>query len=65
VAFFLDESQINKPPLNPTMVPVDLLEGRKGFDMRDLHSYSLIEPEYKVTPERFAAKKESTSKVTK
>ena len=29
---------------------MDILEGRKQFDMRRLHSFALLEPEVKVIP---------------
>ena len=50
-AFFLDESQLNNMPKNPVMQKVDLLEecsAKPEFDMRQLHSYSLLEPTTKL-----------------
>lgn len=49
IAFFLDEKQLNELPPNPTQ-KMDILEGRKQFDMRRLHSFALLEPEVKVLP---------------
>ena len=34
------------------MLAVDLLEGRKGFDMRQLHSFCLIDPDKKIAPNK-------------
>ena len=49
IAFFVDEKQLNELPKNPTQ-KMDLLEGRKQFDMRKLHSFALLEPGVKVIP---------------
>jgi hypothetical protein len=50
IAFFLDESQLSEIPVNPLSQKVDILEGRTQFDMRQLHSFSLLEPSNKVIP---------------
>lgn len=49
IAFFVDEKQLHELPKNPTQ-NMDILEGRKQFDMRRLHSFALLEPEEKVIP---------------
>jgi len=54
--FFLDESQLAALPKNPELQQVDLLEScsaKPEFDMRQLHSYSLLDPNAKlaVSPE--------------
>jgi len=46
----LDEKQINELPKNPIIHKLDLLEGRQEFDMRQLHSFALLDPSMKVVP---------------
>lgn len=50
IAFFLDEKQIHELPMNPAIQKLDLLEGREEFDMRQLHSFALLDPSEKVVP---------------
>jgi hypothetical protein len=49
IAFFVDEKQLTELPNNP-IKKMDILEGRKLFDMRKLHSFSLLTPGIKVIP---------------
>mmetsp|Transcript_31566 Transcript_31566/g.48255 ORF Transcript_31566/g.48255 Transcript_31566/m.48255 type:complete len:112 (+) Transcript_31566:5218-5553(+) len=44
-------------PRNPAVEKVDLLEGRKQFDIRKLHSFSLLEPTNKMEREEFSGMK--------
>ena len=59
-AYFLDEDQLdsqkNQQSLNDKG---DLLEGRTDFDMRQLHSYSLLNPNEKVLPNPDKKKQEA------
>ena len=50
IAFFMDENQINALPKNPSIEKLDLLEGSKDFDIRQLHSFALMSPGKKLLP---------------
>ncbi len=52
IAFFVDESQLGELPKNPSTEKLDILEGRTSFDMRQLHSFALLDPAKKVLPSR-------------
>lgn len=39
-------------PKNPSTTDVDLLEGSKDFDMRQLHSFALLAPGSKLLPNK-------------
>jgi len=45
-------------PRNPNVEKVDLLEGRKEFDMRRLHSFDLLQPSLKVLPSNDKSREE-------
>jgi hypothetical protein len=44
-AFFLEDKSLKRLPLNASTQKIDILEGNHDFDMRKLHSYSLIDPD--------------------
>ena len=50
IAFFVDEEEVGAPPKNPVTENVDILGGRRDFDMRHLHSFALLDPHIKVMP---------------
>ena len=52
MAFFIDSETCVLGPKNPVTEEVDILEGRTKFDMRNLHSFALLDPSIKVLPNK-------------